>query len=366
MRHFYIAINFLGMENNSFKIFVEKHRLLLEEGFKQQLKSRQHSSEAQKKAQKAKTWFFVSWIIFTVWLLVWALGMADTANSFGSFMLYYGSVVLAILLLLSAAAFYWLMSWQAQIKETEETTKPSRYQEILALLIEECFENCHFEAQNEHLETILRNSRLLKINEQIQIIGQNSLSLKNENGNVWVSALALQKKDKKNKLHPSLNGLFIKISLFEAIKYNLLIFSIKNQEQYFENVALNNFVLAESQVKRLAKRADNAISAENIDEFNKNFLLAGRNLNKLDEVMSNQFIEKLHELLNLCRGNIRIEIDNQHLIACLSFANNPLSQAPHSNQFDDFCQLLYKQTEQILQFCRDLECLGDWILETDH
>jgi len=353
------------MENATFKTFVEKHRLLLEEGFKQQLQSHQHGSQARKQWQKAKRWFFVAWVIFTIWLVLWALGMADTSNSFGGFMLYKGSAILAILLGLTVWAFYWLMGWQAQTKQLEEGSGRSRYQEILPLLIEECFEQCRFEPKNEQLETILRNSRLLKINEQVQLMGSNCLSLKNENGAVWVSPLALQKKDKQNKIHPSLNGLFIKMALFEPINYNLLIFAIKNQEQYFENVALNNFVLAESQVKRLAKRADNAISSENIDEFNKNFLLAGRNLNKLDEVMSDQFIVKLHELLNLCRNNIRLEIDNQHLIACLSFANNPLVQAPHSSQFDEFCQLLYSQTEQIFQFCRDLEFLGDSILQAD-
>ena len=231
--------------------------------------------------------------------------------------------------------------------------------------IKECFENCRFEPQNEQLETALRSSRLLKINETIAAIGKNCIHLKNENGAVWISPLHLQKKDNKNKIHNSLNGLFIKIALFEPINYNVLIFAIKNQEQYFENVALNSFVLAESQVKRLAKRADNAIAAENIDEFNRNFLLAGRNLNKLDEVMSNNFISKLHHLLKLCRNNIRIEIDNQHLIACLSFAHNTLAQAPHSTNFDEFCELLYNQTTQILAFCNDLEALGDWILQTE-
>ena len=250
----------------------------------------------------------------TVWLVVGLVHVAshDTITSQAIMMGVAGVLVLAA----GVAAWIW---WGKRQCYTNPVWNALR-QDVFPTLIPQLLPDAHYQPQHIQHEAWFKQSRLLKLQEQIESIGYDAIEWHSRDVATYISKIHLQQLNSKGLLQSSAQGLFVRMELPFALPHNAVFFSIQNQAQYFESVQFNDLVLGQNVVKRLVKRYDNLVAHTNVDEFNKRFLMHGQHSDWLENHVSDALVLRLLGLSERFQHQLRIELQDSVLTAVLSCA----------------------------------------------
>lgn len=293
---------------------------VLEQTRKSDLHTKQYIG---KKRHFWQTNFTISLVAFLLWLIIWAVGIGGLTVGLERFALGFGSIILGILFLLSAALLYILIQIPRPKSNISEAT--TKYiQEYVPYFLAEHYEKSNITLEATHSETFaqqLKTCRLLKIQESIAQIAQQTLVFDKKYYSATVSDLRISKQISNNPPKTTIRGIFIAIQLPQSVQNNAVFFSIKNQAQHFESLSFNDFILGDNEVRRLVKQHDHKVTHNLVDEFNKHLLMLSRNPAWLVSQINESAANILLELDKTYQHNIRLEINADHLYAFIPFSN---------------------------------------------
>jgi hypothetical protein len=338
---------------------------VLEQARKDELQTKQ---SVGKKRQLWQTIFTFSLVAFLLCLIVWAIGIGGLTVGLEKFALGIGSIILGVLFLLSAAALYILIQLPKPKGNISDAT--TKYiQDYIPYFLSECYEKIAIQLENNHSEAFtqqLKTCRLLKIQESIAQIAQQTLVFDKKYYSATVSDLRISKQISNNPPKTTIRGIFIAIQLPQVVQNNAAFFSIKNAQQHFESLSFNDFILGDNEVRRLVKQHDHKVPHNLVDEFNKHLLMLSRNpawlVNQINESAANILLE----LDKTYQHNIRIEINTNHLYAFLPLPQF-LSPPPLTDTWDsqNLQQHTQTQIDQISELIDQLQDLITAIYEED-
>ena len=164
-------------------------------------------------------------------------------------------------------------------------------------------------------------SRLLKLQEQIHKIGNATLEWQQGDSSVLVSNLELGKQIAQQPMRTQIRGVVVELRLPTEVRNNAVFFSIRNEQQHFDSLSFNAYILGDNEVRRLVKEHDQRIAHELVDKFNRHFLLVGRNPAWLVDNIDESAVSALLQLDETMQHNIRIEIDSDYVRAFLPYAD---------------------------------------------
>ena len=307
------------------------------------------------KRKTLQVFFNFSIVTFTIWLILWAIGIMGMNTKLESFMVLKGSMVLGLLFLVVLLALLLLMKVPKHKPNKKSILAQSYRQLYLPYYLEEVYNgttpiSCVVDKE-EDFRKELKLSRLIKLQESIIDIGHITLSFEDKVFPAFVTNIHIQKQIGNNKPITTLKGLFVAIRLPEQIKNNALFFPISNNQQHFESVSFNDIITGDNEVRRLIKQHEPKVSHTLVDEFNKYVLMLGRNPSWLVNEINEECVTTLLNINNQHKQNIRIEIDAHHIYAFLP--NSTFLQGPSTKESWDKGKLS-DYTQQEINYLQDL------------
>lgn len=253
--------------------------------------------------------FKTVWVITTLWFVGWALLlMFDAEAALKGWV----SVVMICLFLLMFFMLWFLMHTRKQLKTHKQKSQSIHYQ-LLANNFPDtiCLNHtdCSLWAHQTHLVKLQEDLGLGEVAIRFE--------LTNKDANIPVFATFYKAYNQQRKTYR--HGIFFRFQLHKTYQNNLILFSIRNTEQYFDNVSLNRLALGENQPKRLVKRHDEQVAHAKVDIFNQHFLVAGRNPNWLEDYIDEPVADFLLALDKDYPDGLRLELDNQQLTVFIPF-----------------------------------------------
>lgn len=262
----------------------------------------------------------------TLWLVVGLIYVAsnDTITS--------NAIAIGVAGVLILAASTTLLIWWGKRQEYTNPVWDMLRTNVFAGLIPQLLPNAQYEAHNSQHEAWLKQSRLLKLREQIVAIGDDAITWEQRGFTIFISKIHLQQINSKGLPQSSAQGFFVRMELPFALPHNAAFFSIQNQAHYFDSVQFNDLVLGQNVVKRLVKRYDNLVTHTNVDEFNKRFLMHGQHTDWLENHVSDDLVLKLLSLSDRFQHQLRLELQNSTLMAVLSCCPTQCWAIPRDKQ----------------------------------
>lgn len=302
-----------------------------------------------------QVFFNFSVVAFTLWLILWTIGIIGLNTSLEKFMLLKGSMVLGFLFLLSLVALLLLMKIPKNIITKKSSLAKEFRQQYIPYYTEEVYLGktalSYSFGEEQNLRKNLKLSRLIKLQENILDIGAISLFFEDAYFPATISNIHIQKQVGNNKPSTTLKGIFVAITLPELIKNNVLFFPISNNLQHFESVSFNDIIIGDNEVRRLIKQHNAKVPHTLVDEFNKYVLMLGRNPSWLVNEINEECVNTLLSINNQHKQNIRIEIDAKHIYAFLP--NSTFLKGPNpKEQWDE--SKLNAYTQQEINYLQDL------------
>ncbi len=293
-----------------------KYVALLEQ-YRQTELTRRQSLQKQKAQRRAV--FIYSSLLTMFWLIIWAIGVSGAVKSWLPFMQVSGSLLLAAFMAFFLFALSRLMR---QPKVAPASHLPEEWENYINhyLAKQESSSRQYARGIKDPTLAAIQKSRLLKLQEFIAFTGTATIEWQTGNKSLMVSDLQLCKKIAQQPARQQINGIVVQIRLPQEIRNNAIFFSLNNEQQHFESLSFNSFILGDNEVRRLVKEHDHRIAHDLVDEFNKHFLLVGRNPAWLVEHIDENSVATLLRLDKEMQHNIRIEIDGNYLRAFLPYA----------------------------------------------
>lgn len=287
------------------------------EQYRQAQREQGAARRRQKKQQRVL--FVGSWLLSLLWLLLWALGVSGVVRGWQPFMLVAGSVILVVLLSFALWALWRLM--QKVEKMPESTLSPwEEYIRYYLAKVDDDERRYSSGTETTAMKAMYK-SRLLKLQEQIHKIGNATLEWQQGDSAVLVSNLELGKQIAQQPMHTQIRGIVVELRLPTEVRNNAVFFSIHNEQQHFDSLSFNAYILGDNEVRRLVKEHDQRIAHELVDKFNRHFLLVGRNPAWLVDNIDESAVSALLQLDESMQHNVRIEIDSDYVRAFLPYAD---------------------------------------------
>lgn len=269
----------------------------------------QKTAAYRQKLRPTQQIFKTVWGISTLWFVGWALLLIfDVETALKGWV----SVVMICLFLIMFAMLWLLMHTRRQLKTHKQNSQIVYYQFLANNFPDIIFLNhtdCSLWANQTHL---------VKLQEDLSM-GEFAIRFELETKDADIPVVGTFYKAFNQQRKTYRHGIFFRFQLQKTYQNNLILFSIRNTEQYFDNVSLNRLALGENQPKRLVKRHDDLVAHAKVDIFNQHFLVAGRNPNWLEDYIDEPVVDFLIDLDKDFPDGLRLELDNQQLTAFVPF-----------------------------------------------